>query len=65
MTLDMPNYYNSEDRRLYYELIQKGLSKLTPEEDMFFKEMYHQEEYACGLDGRDEYEDYTLGDDDE
>ena len=65
MTLDMPNYYNSEDRRLYNELIKKGLSNLTPAEDMFFKEMFHQEEYACGLDGRDEYEDYMLGDDDE
>ena len=66
MTLDMPNYMNSEDRRLYDELVKAGSERdLTKAERMFVSYMYHQEEFMAGLDGRDEYEDYTLGDDDE
>lgn len=52
MTLDIPNYYNSEDRRLYDELVNESFKReLTKAERMFVNYMYHQEEYDAGLDG--------------
>lgn len=52
MSLDIPNYYNSEDRRMYDELVKASFErKLTKAEEMFVSYMYHQEEYASGLDG--------------
>ena len=52
MSLEKPNYYNSEDRKLFYELErQVGTRKFIKEEDEFFKTMYHQEEFDAGLDG--------------
>ena len=52
MTLDIPNYYNSEDRRLYDELVNESFKReLTKAEKMFVNCMYHQEEYDAGLDG--------------
>ena len=52
MSLDMPNYYNSEDRRLYDELVNESFKReLTREESMFVSAMYHMEEFDAGLDG--------------
>lgn len=66
MSLKHPNFNYWHDRILYDKLFYHDIGReLTPEEERFCTKMYHYEEYACGLDGRDEYEDYTLGDDDE
>ena len=52
MSLDIPNYYNSEDRRLYDELVNESFKReLTKAEKMFVSYMYHQEEFDAGLDG--------------
>ena len=52
MSLDIPNYYNSEDRRLYEQLCKEQFEReLTRAEKMFFNYMYHQEEFDAGLDG--------------
>lgn len=52
MSLEHPNFFNSQDRQLYYELEkQVGIREFTKEEDYFFKAMYHMEEVDAGLDG--------------
>ena len=52
MSLEHPNFFNSQDRQLYYELERQiGTREFTKEEDKFFKTMYHQEEFDAGLDG--------------
>lgn len=52
MSLEHPNFFNSQDRQLYYELErQVGTREFTKEEDKFFKTMYHMEEFDAGLDG--------------
>jgi len=51
MSLKSPNYYSSKDTKLYNELMSKKYEDLTEEEQDFCKSYYHQEEYACGLDG--------------
>lgn len=52
MSLDMPNYFNSEDRRLYDELVNESFKReLTKAESMFVSDMYHMEEVDAGLDG--------------
>ena len=45
-------WYNRQHRELYDKLFYSKLEReLTKEEEEFVKQMYHQEEYACGLDG--------------
>lgn len=40
MSLDIPNYYNSEDRRMYDELVEASSKrKLQREEEMFVSYM--------------------------
>lgn len=51
MSFEVPNYYDWADRELYEKLIVKDDDKLTQEERRFVNTIYHQEEYACGLDG--------------
>ena len=51
MSIESPNYYNSHDRALFYELEKMPYETLTEEQRKFFNTMYHMEEYACGLDG--------------
>ena len=52
MSLEMPNYYSSADRRLWEELEKASDEReLTPTEHRFCVSMYHMEEYASGLDG--------------
>ena len=53
MSLDKPNWNNTQDRALYNELFygNKNYEELTEEEEEFCKTMYHMEEFACGLDG--------------
>ena len=52
MSLEHPNFFNSQDRQLYYELERQiGTREFTKEEDYFFKTMYHMEEVDAGLDG--------------
>ena len=51
MSTESPNYYNSHDRELFYELEKMPYETLTEEQRKFFNTMYHMEEYACGLDG--------------
>lgn len=66
MSFEFPNYYNTQDRQLYDKLWSESATReLTKAEHDFVCDMYHQEEFMSGLDGRDEYEDYTLGDDDD
>lgn len=53
MSLESPNYYNSDDRALYDKLFYHNNDgkPLTEQEEEFCKSMYHMEEVACGLDG--------------
>ena len=53
MSLESPNYNNSEDRALYDKLFYHNNDgkPLTEQEEEFCKSMYHMEEVACGLDG--------------
>ena len=45
-------WYNRQHRELYDKLFYSKLEReLTKEEEEFVISMYHQEEYACGLDG--------------
>ena len=54
MSLEHPNFFNSQDRQLYYELERQiGTREFTKEEDKFFKTMYHQEEYYTSYRGND------------
>lgn len=45
------DWNNPAHRELYDKLFYHGDRKLTEEENDFCKQMYHMEEYACGLDG--------------
>lgn len=49
MSFENPNCYSSYDMRLYEELLKRG--NLTEDERRFCNTIYHQEEYASGLDG--------------
>ena len=52
MSLEHPNYYNSQDRKLYDELVNESFKReLSREESMFVNAMYHMEEVDAGLDG--------------
>lgn len=51
MSLERPNWNDIADRALYDELWNKDPSERSEQEERFLKSMYHQEEYACGLDG--------------
>lgn len=52
MSFEHPNYYNIQDRTLFHELEKViGEREFTPQEDYFFKAMYHMEEVDAGLDG--------------
>lgn len=54
MTLIRPDYNDRHDRMLYQQLFynkNKLDRPLTQQEEMFVKDMYHQEEYYSGLDG--------------
>lgn len=52
MSLEKPNYLSRDDRMLYDELFYHDNEReLTQKEKDFCKSMYHQEEFACGLDG--------------
>ena len=52
MTLEHPNYYNSQDRQRYERLVQDSFKrKLSELERNFVSCMYHQEEFDAGLDG--------------
>ena len=53
MSLERPNYYSSQDRALYEDLLSKRRNgiQLTEKEKMFCNYMYHQEEFEAGLDG--------------
>lgn len=51
MSLEKPNFYDPKDRELYDRLWDKEPSERTEEEDRFLKTIYHQEEFASGLDG--------------
>ena len=53
MSLESPNWYDYNDRKLYDELFytRKENKILTEQEEEFCKTMYHYEEFACGLDG--------------
>lgn len=57
MSLDNPNYNNTQDRILFDKLFYHNNNgiPLTPTQERFCKTMYHMEEYASGLDG-DDYE---------
>ena len=52
---EIPKIANWSDRRhrdLYDKLFYHDIGReLTEEENEFCKQMYHLEEYACGLDG--------------
>ena len=48
MSLEKPNYNDPKDRELYEQLWNK---ERTEEEDRFFKTIFHQEEFACDLEG--------------
>ena len=46
------DWYNPQHRELYRKLFYQRMNReLTDEELDFCKDMYHAEEYACGLDG--------------
>lgn len=46
------NWYNHSHRALYDKLFYHEMDRpLTEAENEFVKQMYHAEEYACGLDG--------------
>ena len=51
MSLEKPNWYSLEDRKLYDELFHHQTKPLTEQEEEFCKTMYHFEEFVCGLDG--------------
>ena len=51
MSLEKPNFNDAKDRELYNILWDKDPSERTEEEDIFLKTIYHQEEFASGLDG--------------
>jgi len=52
MSLEHPDWSNSSDRALYFELFYtKTPRPLTEQEQSFVNWMYHAEEYASGLDG--------------
>lgn len=52
MSFECPNYYNSQDRQLYEQLVNESFKrKLTEKERHFINIMYHQEEFDAGLDG--------------
>lgn len=53
MSLENPNWFSSEDQRLYDKLFYHNNNgkPLTDKEDEFVTTMYHFEEYASGLDG--------------
>lgn len=51
MSLESPNYYDSQDKALYEELFNKPDEQLTEVEKSFVRSMYHMEECAAGLDG--------------
>lgn len=46
------DWYNRQHRELYDRLFYQKMDRpLTEAENEFCKQMYHAEEYACGLDG--------------
>lgn len=46
------NWYDRQHRELYDKLFYHKMDRpLTEAENEFVKQMYHAEEYACGLDG--------------
>lgn len=52
MSFKCPNYYNSQDRQLYEQLVNESFKReLTEKERDFVNTMYHQEEFDAGLDG--------------
>lgn len=57
MSLEYPDYRNSNDRALYDFLFykNKGGQPLTEQERKFVNDMYHQEEFDSGLDGDRDY----------
>lgn len=58
MSLEQPNWYNTQDRLLYDELFYHDVGRpLTEDEERFCNTMYHYEEYASGLDGGFENDD--------
>lgn len=57
MSLERPDYRSSKDRALYDFLFyqNKGGQPLTEQERRFVNDMYHMEEFDCGLDGDRDY----------
>ena len=52
MSLEHPNYYNSQDRQRYEQLVNESFKReLSERERNFVTSMYHQEEFDVGLDG--------------
>lgn len=53
MSLKNPNWFDRNDRELYYQLFYMDSNgyEMSEDEREFCKTMYHFEEYANGLDG--------------
>jgi hypothetical protein len=43
----MADWFNTEDRKKYFELIKKSKEKMTEKEKEFFRQMYLAEEFAA------------------